>query len=111
VVSKLNARLKKLFILTGLLAAADMVQGTVMYAFGKSDGTILGKNGLIKTLRLPQGNELKNLVIMSLTTSVIVGTLSDRVENDWVWRMLTSTTWMMPLLLLLKNLVNNHEIP
>jgi hypothetical protein len=81
VVSKLNARLKKLFILTGLLAAADMVQGTVMYAFGKSDGTILGKNGLIKTLRLPQGNELKNLVIMSLTTSVIVGTLSDRVEK------------------------------
>jgi len=80
-VSKLNARLKKLFILTGLLAAADMVQGTVMYAFGKSDGTILGKNGLIKTLRLPQGNELKNLVIMSLTTSVIVGTLSDRVEK------------------------------
>lgn len=79
--SKLNARLKKLFILTGLLAAADMVQGTVMYAFGKSDGTILGKNGLIKTLRLPQGNELKNLVIMSLTTSVIVGTLSDRVEK------------------------------
>jgi len=77
----LNARLKKLFILTGLLAAADMVQGTVMYAFGKSDGTILGKNGLIKTLRLPQGNELKNLVIMSLTTSVIVGTLSDRVEK------------------------------
>jgi len=52
-----------------------------MYAFGKSDGTILGKNGLIKTLRLPQGNELKNLVIMSLTTSVIVGTLSDRVEK------------------------------
>lgn len=79
--SKLNARLKKLFVLTGLLAAADMVQGTVMYAFGKSDGTILGKNGLIKTLRLPQGNELKNLVIMSLTTSVIVGTLSDRVEK------------------------------
>jgi hypothetical protein len=79
----LNTRLKKLLVLTGLLAAADMCQGTVMYAFGKSDGTIWGEKGLIKTLRLPKGDELKNLVLMSLTTSVIVGSLSDRVEKHF----------------------------
>lgn len=77
----MHPQLKSSLVLFGVLCTSDLVQGVVMYSLGKSNPKTIME--LFKSIKIPSGQELANLIVVAVATSLVVGYTTEKLKKRW----------------------------